>query len=207
MLIKVCGIKYPGNMKEVAAKRPDMMGFIFYAGSPRYMVNHLSPEEVIALPSDIIKTGVFVNESCSEILRIAELYHLDAIQLHGTEIPGECKVINRAGYQVIKAFRIDEDFTFEHTLAYSPSCRFFLFDAHGKGFGGNGIRFNWDKLQSYNVNTPFLLSGGIDAEDVSALKKLDHPLLAGFDINSKFEIQPGEKDPDKIERFITTLRS
>jgi phosphoribosylanthranilate isomerase len=207
MLIKVCGNKYPGNMMEVAAKGPDMMGFIFYPGSPRYMANHLSPEDVKSLPSSIIKTGVFVNESCSEILRVAELYQLDAIQLHGTEIPEECKVINRAGFQIIKAFRIDEEFTFEQTIAYSSSCRFFLFDAYGTGFGGNGIRFNWEKLQAYNVNTPFLLSGGIDAEDVSALKQLDHPLLAGFDINSKFEVQPGEKDPGKIERFITTLRS
>jgi len=194
-------------MKEVATKGPDMMGFIFYPGSPRYIVNHLSPEDLKLLPSNIIKTGVFVNESCPEILRIAELYQLDAIQLHGTELPGECKVIHNAGYQVIKAFRIDEEFSFEQTQAYSSSCRFFLFDAYGEGFGGNGIRFNWDKLQSYNVDTPFLLSGGIAADDVSTLKKLDHPLLVGFDINSKFEIQPGEKDPGKIECFITTLRS
>ena len=192
---------------EVAAKSPDLMGFIFYSGSPRYMINHLTPEDVKLLPSNIIKTGVFVNESCSEILRIAELYELDAIQLHGAETPEDCKVINRAGYQVIKAFRINDEFSFEQTISYSPSCRFFLFDAFGKGFGGNGIRFNWEKLESYSVNTPFFLSGGLEADDVSELKKLDHPLLAGFDINSKFEIQPGEKDPVKIERFITTLRS
>lgn len=207
MLIKVCGIKYPENMMEVAAKGPDLMGFIFYKGSPRYMENHLSPKDVKSLPSNIIKTGVFVNESSYEILRIAELYQLDAIQLHGIETPGACKVLNRAGYQVIKAFRVNDNFSWEKTEPYSPSCQFFLFDAFGKGYGGNGIRFNWEKLQSYNVNIPFLLSGGLETDDVSALKKLDHSLLAGFDINSKFEIQPGEKDPDKVERFITTLRS
>jgi phosphoribosylanthranilate isomerase len=51
------------------------------------------------------------------------------------------------------------------------------------------------------------LSGGLESKDVLELKKLKHQLLAGFDINSKFEIQPGEKDPNKVERFISTLRS
>jgi phosphoribosylanthranilate isomerase len=68
MLIKVCGIKYPENMMEVAAKGPDLMGFIFYSGSPRYMANHLAPDDVKSMPSDIIKTGVFVNESITEIM-------------------------------------------------------------------------------------------------------------------------------------------
>jgi phosphoribosylanthranilate isomerase len=194
-------------MLEVAAKGPDMMGFIFFPGSPRYMANHLTPKDVKSLPLDIIKTGVFVNESSYEILRIAELYQLDAIQLHGTETPGACKVLNNAGYQVLKAFCINDDFAFEQTKPYSPSCRFFLFDAFGTSYGGNGIRFNWEKLQTYNEHTPFLLSGGLAEEDVSELKKLNHPLLAGVDINSKFEIQPGEKDPVKIERFITAIRS
>ena len=183
------------------------MGFIFYAGSPRYMLHHLSSEDVKSLPSNIIKTGVFVNETCDEILRIAELYQLDAIQLHGTETPAVCKTLNSEGYQVLKAFRINETFAFEDTAPYSLSCRFFLFDAFGSGYGGNGIRLNWEKLQSYNGNTPFILSGGLDAKDVLELKNLKHHLLAGFDINSKFEIQPGEKDPDKVERFISKLRA
>lgn len=194
-------------MKDVAATGPDMMGFIFYPGSPRYMPDHLAPEDLASLPSNIIKTGVFVNESCSEILRIAGLYRLDAIQLHGTEIPGECRIISRAGYPVIKAFRIDETFAFEQTTAYSASCKYFLFDAYGEGFGGNGTHFNWKKLQAYRGTTPFLLSGGIDEEDAAALGQLNHPQLAGFDINSKFETEPGIKDPGKIARFIQTLRS
>jgi len=194
-------------MSAIVATGPDMMGFIFYPGSPRYMLHHLTSQDVKSLPSHIIKTGVFVNETCEEILRIAELYQLEAIQLHGTETPAVCKTLNGEGYQVLKAFRINESFAFEDTAPYSLSCRFFLFDAFGSGYGGNGIRFNWEKLQSYDGNTPFLLSGGLDDNDVIELKKLRHPLLAGFDINSKFEIRPGEKDPNKVERFISTLRS
>jgi len=194
-------------MLAIAATGPDMMGFIFYPGSPRYMLHHLTSQDIQSLPSNIIKTGVFVNETCEEILRIAELYHLDAIQLHGTETPVVCEILNGEGYQILKAFQINETFAFEQTESYSLSCRFFLFDAFGSGYGGNGVRFNWEKLQSYDGNTPFLLSGGLDDKDVTELKKLQHHLLAGFDINSKFEIQPGEKDHVKVEHFISTLRS
>ena len=207
MLIKVCGIKYPANMKDINAIGPDMMGFIFYSGSPRYMTNHLTPSDLKSLSSNIIKTGVFVNESSDEILRISELYELNAVQLHGSESPETCKVISRAGFPVFKAFRVNNDFSFEQTEAYMLSCRYFVFDAFGAGYGGNGIRFNWDKLQTYNGETPFLLSGGLAAEDVTTLKDLRHPYLAGFDINSKFEIQPGEKDAVKVEYFISALRS
>lgn len=194
-------------MKAIAAIGPDIMGFIFYPGSPRYMANHLTPDDLKSLPPYIIKTGVFVNESCDEILRIAKLYELNGVQLHGSESPETCKLINQAGFPVLKAFRVTDDFSFEQTEAYSLSCRFFVFDAYGAGYGGNGIRFNWEKLQSYKGDTPFLLSGGIEPEDVVTLKALKHPHLAGFDINSKFEIQPGEKDIIKVKRFISTLRS
>jgi phosphoribosylanthranilate isomerase len=194
-------------MKKIAATDPDIMGFIFYSGSPRYMGNHLTPEDLKSLPPYIIRTGVFVDESCEEILRIAKLYELNGVQLHGSESPESCKVIGRAGYPVLKAFRVNDDFSFEQTEAYSSVCRFFVFDAFGDGFGGNGIRFNWEKLQSYKGDTEFLLSGGIEAGDVVKLKDLKHPRLAGFDINSKFEIQPGEKDVAKVKRFIAKLRS
>ena len=194
-------------MKKVVAADPDIMGFIFYSGSPRYMANHLTPDDLKSLPPYIIRTGVFVDESCEEILRIAKLYGLNGVQLHGSESPETCKLISLAGYSVLKAFRIDDDFSFEQTEAYALSCRFFVFDAFGTGFGGNGIRFNWEKLQLYKGKTEFLLSGGIDAGDVVALKKLRHPRLAGFDINSKFEIKPGEKDIAKVKRFIAKLRS
>ena len=194
-------------MKNINTIGPDMMGFIFYSGSPRYMANHLTPADLKSLSSTIIKTGVFVNESCDEILRISELYELNAVQLHGSESPETCKTISRAGFTVLKAFRVNDDFSFEQTEAYKESCRFFVFDAFGAGYGGNGIRFNWDKLQTYQGDTPFLLSGGLDVEDVQVLKDLKHPHLAGFDINSKFEIQPGEKDTVKVARFISLLRS
>ena len=194
-------------MRAIGKTDPDLMGFIFYPGSPRFMASHLTPEDLDMLPFDIIRTGVFVNESIDEIIRIAKAYKLLAVQLHGSETPETCEILSNEGLQVLKAFSITDDFDFELTSAYSSSCRFFIFDSPGKGHGGNGIPFNWEKLQSYHGETEFLLSGGIQAEDIVELKALKHPKLAGFDINSKFEIQPGEKDVKKVRRFINTIRS
>ena len=207
MFIKVCGIKYPANMKAIGEIDPDIMGFIFYSGSPRYMANHLTPDDLKSLPPYIIKMGVFVNEPIDDLLRIAKLYELNGVQLHGSESPETCEIIKKAGFVVFKAFSITDDFDFTQTEAYSASCRFFLFDASGVGYGGNGIRFNWDKIQSYNGETEFYLSGGIKSEDIKELKELKHPKLIGFDINSGFEIEPGEKDVKKVNHFISNLRS
>ena len=207
MYIKVCGNKYLANMKAIAKTEPEIMGFIFYPGSPRYMANHLTPEDLQSLPHYIIRMGVFVNEPAEEILRIADLYKLHGVQLHGSESPETCKAISTTGLITFKAFSITDDFDFAQTEAYSSSCRFFLFDAPGAGFGGNGIHFNWEKIQSYKGENAFFLSGGIRAEDIVELKELKHPKLIGFDINSTFEIQPGEKDVQKVKRFIRNIRS
>lgn len=207
MLIKVCGMKHPENMHNVAAAEPDMLGFIFYDGTPRYMADHLTPDDLKTLSPKIIKTGVFVNESVDKILRTVEHYGLNAVQLHGDESPELCKIISHTGFPVFKAFRISDDFSFESTEAYALSCRFFIFDAFGKKYGGNGTQFNWEKLKTYDGQTPFLLSGGIEPGDAENLKRVKHPHLAGFDINSKFESEPGLKDIEAVKSFITTLRS
>ncbi len=207
MLIKVCGMKFPENMQNVADAEPDMLGFIFYDGTQRNMADYLTPEDLKKLSPKIIKTGVFVNETADQIIRTVEKYGLNAVQLHGDESPELCKTISRTGFPVFKAFRVSDDFSFESTEAYALSCRFFIFDADGKRYGGNGTQFNWEKLQSYNGQTPFLLSGGIRLEDAEILKTVKHPHLAGFDINSKFEIEPGLKDVASVQSFITTLRS
>ena len=86
MLIKICGMKEPGNVKEVAALHPDMLGFIFYKASPRY-AGDLSPRALERLPAAIGKVGVFVNAETGFIENIVRRYKMDTIQLHGDEPP------------------------------------------------------------------------------------------------------------------------
>ena len=77
----------------------------------------------------------------------------------------------------------------------------------GEEYGGTGKKFNWQLLQQYTGNTPFLLSGGIGAEDVQAVQNFSHPKFAGIDVNSKFEVKPALKDVGKIEDFLDELLS
>ena len=77
---------------------------------------------------------------------------------------------------MIKAFNIHPEFDFSKLDEYTPYCDYFLFDAFGKNAGGNGITFDWELLNKYKGETPFLLSGGIDAEMAESLKLIDHPM-------------------------------
>ena len=204
-LVKVCGMKYPGNIQAVAALHPDFMGFIFYPKSPRY-AEPLSPETLDAIPASIKKIGVFVNEDLENILTIVYKYKLNGVQLHGSEMVSMCAQLKEAGLIVIKAFPIAEAINFIPAKRYEGVCDYFLFDTKTDAYGGSGLKFNWGMLDEYRGETPFLLSGGIAAEDVESIQKINHPKFAGIDLNSKFEIQPGEKDIQLLNTFLKELR-
>jgi phosphoribosylanthranilate isomerase len=203
-LIKICGMKFPSNILAVAALHPDFMGFIFYPKSPRF-AEHLDIATLNALPKSIKKIGVFVNENLENILTIATKYDLDGVQLHGTELVEMCKELRKAGFIVIKAFPIAEAYNFKVTKAYEGACDYFLFDTKTDAYGGSGLKFNWGMLNEYIGETPFLLSGGIAADDAEAILKIEHPKFAGIDLNSKFEVKPGEKNVELLRGFIKEL--
>ena len=202
--IKICGMKNPENILAVAGLHPDFIGFIFYPKSPRYAMP-LDENVLKALPKEILKIGVFVNESLENILTISYKYKLDGVQLHGTELVEMCNKLKSIGYVVIKAFPIAEAYNFKVTKSYQGACDYFLFDTKTDAFGGSGLKFNWKILDEYIGETPFLLSGGINVDDVEAIQKIDHPKFAGVDLNSQFEVNPGFKDVKLLKEFIKTL--
>jgi len=204
--VKVCGMKYPDNIREVAALKPNFIGFIFYPKSPRY-AEPLDDATLKALPKSIKKIGVFVNENLENILTIAYKYKLDGVQLHGTELVEMCKELKLAGYIVIKAFPIAEAYNFKVTKEYEGACDYFLFDTKTDAYGGSGLKFNWTMLDEYVGDTPFLLSGGIAADDAKAILKIEHPKFAGIDLNSKFEIKPGLKNVNLLNSFLREIRT
>jgi len=205
LLIKICGMKFPSNIRSVGAFLPDFMGFIFYPKSPRY-AEPLDVAVLSAIPSDIKKIGVFVNESLEDILTIAHTYKLDGIQLHGAELVNMCKELKEVGYIVIKAFPVAEAYNFKVTKAYEGACDYFLFDTKTDAFGGSGLKFDWSMLNEYTGETPFLLSGGIAADDAEAILEIVHPKFTGIDLNSKFEVKPGEKNVELLRGFLKELR-
>jgi phosphoribosylanthranilate isomerase len=203
--IKVCGMRDPGNIREVAAKKPDIMGFIFFPGSKRFVGFDPDPQIFLSVPDDIKRAGVFVNEEVDFILKSVTDYNLHVVQLHGSESPDLCTSVRNAGYTVVKAFGMGGDFDFKKLSAYSHSCDYFLFDTYTRDHGGSGKQFDWSMLNRYNLKVPFLLSGGICDDDVLRIRELVHPMFYGVDINSRFELSPGLKDAGKIGQFINAL--
>lgn len=203
MKIKVCGLKNAENVYEISQLTIDYAGFIFVEASPRNV--DYSPELMTTMTKlTCKKVGVFVNAPTYFIRAKAELFGLDTLQLHGDEADYQIEDLAK-DYEVIKVFSVDEDFDFDIQLYQSAD--YFLFDTKGKKRGGNGIKFNWDKLSEYNGETPFFLSGGIGPEDVSEILKVQHPKFVGIDVNSGFEILPGLKDTEKLKMFISDLHS
>lgn len=207
MKIKICGMTQSENVNRVVGLDPDLMGFIFHPGSKRYMADKLDTSVSEKIPRGIKKVGVFVNASLSTLLDGYETFGLDALQLHGTESPEFCEELKSRDIRIIKAFSITQAFNFKDTEPYLNYCDFFLFDTSTPRHGGSGLKFDWKKLEEYNYDKPFFLSGGISPEDANTIKSLDYPLLYGVDLNSRFEIRPGIKDIQKLRHFINELRN
>jgi len=197
-------MKYVENIQKVAELQPDYLGFIFYEKSPRNF------EGVIPkLPKGIKKVGVFVNEYIEIVVSLVEEYQLEAVQLHGDETVDYVKQLKQhlPKVEIIKVFGIKDEFNFEFLKPYEEVVDYFLFDTKGKERGGNGVVFNWQVLQNYNLTKPFFLSGGIGLEkvdEINKIKKTGLPIHA-LDVNSKFETKPGVKSIDKLKKFKKLL--
>lgn len=203
MKIKVCGMKIPENIKAVAELEIDYMGFIFYEPSPRFVGSDLSIND--ALDEGIKGVGVFVDEPIENVQMLLNKHSLKLVQLHGMESPEYCQEMKEAGYTVIKAFRVGEDFDFNSLEKYLSACDYFLFDTKGKTHGGTGKKFNWTILQQYTYNKPFFLSGGIGPADFKVINAFKHPQLYALDLNSRFEISPGEKNTTELNYFLEKI--
>lgn len=195
----------PGNVREVAEAKPDFMGFIFYPESKRYVGKSADERLFSNVPARIIKTGVFVNENPEKIMKFIRRFRLDAIQLHGSEPPDYCNFYKSKGLITLKAFGIGNDFDFDMLIPYLKSCDYFLFDTMTKNYGGSGIRFDWSKLDEYQLDKEFFLSGGIGYEDIHDLRTFNHKGFYAVDINSRFESSTGIKDSERIKTFIKEI--
>lgn len=211
LLIKVCGMKYSENIRQTDLLKPDIMGFIFYEKSQRYVES--VPEY---LPVYCKRAGVFVDQNMDFILSKANEYKLNIIQLHGSESPDICNELTQKGFDVIKVFHIpvestslsDEKSSYINSITapYEGKCNYFLFDTSCREYGGSGKAFDWNIIKSYSGKTPFLLSGGISPEKLEELECFNHENWAGIDINSRFETSPGLKNIKLLKQFITDFR-
>jgi len=202
MTIKVCGMREAENIREVERLGIDMMGFIFWPKSSRYV-----SERPDYLPTNCKRVGVFVDEEIEQVKHIADEYQLDMIQLHGSELPDYICGLRAdvSSPAIIKAFNIATKEDFEITKPYEGIVDYFLFDTKGPSVGGNGVKFDWTVLADYVGKTPFLLSGGIGPDDAARIRSFHHPKQAGIDLNSRFELAPGMKDVSALRKFLNEL--
>ena len=202
-LIKVCGMRDAQNILDIAALHPDMMGFIFFPASKRFVGEGF---DVPLLHDSIEKVGVFVDEKPEKIICTLKILGFQTAQLHGSETPGDCGLVRKAGFKVMKAFGLYEGFDWDNLVQFKPVTDCFLFDTKTSKHGGSGRKFNWKLLENYKLDHPFLLSGGIGPEDWAALSGFDYPQCIGFDINSGFETAPAVKDVSLVRQFVDKIR-
>lgn len=201
--LKICGMKVPANIADAVALQPDYLGFIFYPASKRF-IGHLDPAVVSAIPAAIKTTGVFVNEDLETVKAAITRYQLKAVQLHGTESPEYCKLLQEE-ILVIKAFGINADFDFTTLQPYEAVVDYFLFDTQTPEHGGSGKTFSWQLLENYTLQEPYFLSGGIGLESVAELKEIKDERLYAIDVNSRFELSAGLKDITQLIAFKKLL--
>ena len=208
--LKVCGLTQLTQIQELISLNTDFLGFIFYEKSPRFVLNHLSLEEISEINHQG-KVGVFVNETVEKISEISEKAKLNFIQLHGDEdeefILKLRKFIGK-NIKIIKVIRIgNQSFDeLQKTINQQPSTvNYLLFDTDSKAFGGTGKTYDWQILNEIEITIPYFLSGGISLENIHQLSTINHQPLA-LDINSKFETEPGSKDLEKIKTFKSLLK-
>lgn len=234
-MIKVCGMRDSENIRAVAELKVDLMGFVFYPKSPRYVQMISSQAGIIPdyseerlqkmkkkeeeepknaeLPPPR-KVGVFVDDMPQNIVTRVYNYDLDYVQLHGNELPLMLDNLRRTldpdihpGIKIIKAISVKTKDDVRRWLDYRETADMFLFDTQCEVYGGSGERFDWSVLESYDGDIPFLLSGGIGPDDAERVLAFHHPMCVGIDLNSRFETEPGVKDVARLKAFIDILRT
>lgn len=229
MIIKVCGMRDTENIRAVSELDIDMMGFIFWQKSPRFVMMISSQAGIIPDYSEeelkkrkgekspaanrVKRVGVFVDDMPQSIVTRVYNYNLDYVQLHGEESREmienfRCTVDPdiKPGIKIIKTISVGCKDDLQKCKDYVGVVDMFLFDTKCDNAGGSGEQFDWSILDEYDGDIPFLLSGGIGPDDAEKVKAFHHPQFAGIDLNSRFETEPGVKDVEKLKKFISELK-
>ncbi|KEK22219.1 phosphoribosylanthranilate isomerase [Bacillus gaemokensis] len=196
MKVKICGITDLETAKKACEYGADAIGFVF-AKSKREIAPEQARKIIAKLPMDVMKIGVFVNESVEVIQKIAEECGLTHVQLHGEE---ENHHIRRLNIPSIKAVGVNSEQDIPQMVGYETN--YILFDSpKGKFQGGNGKTFSWKLLKHMpeDLRKKSILAGGLHIGNVEKAIKMVRPYMV--DVSSGVETD-GKKDAEKIKQFI-----
>ena len=207
--VKICGITDVDAMEAAMDGGADMVGFVFYPKSPRAIDPAEAAELADILPEDIQRVGLFVDADDALLDRVISQLRLDVIQCHGQESPERVQAIRlEYGLPVIKAIAIAEPADVAAMEAYLDVADQLLFDTKpppGADLpGGNAVSFDWTLLQGKKIDLPWMLAGGLTAENVAEAIKISGAKTV--DVSSGVETAPGQKDPAKILAFIKAAK-
>lgn len=200
MKVKICGITDLYTAEKAVEYGTDALGFVF-AKSKRQVDVETVRKIVTQINSDVLKVGVFVNESPDKIRNISEICRLDFVQLHGNE---PFDIYQQFAAKMIKAFGVKDTVDLEKAAHY-PSQYILLDSPKGKYEGGNGQTFNWQLINKNRLqNKQIILAGGLTEENVKQAIEIVQPYMV--DVSSGVETN-GKKDVKKIKEFINVVKS
>lgn len=200
--IKICGITNKIDALAAAELGVDMLGFVFYKNSKRYVDPRTAEDIINELPPSIRRVGVFVDETRDDVCRIAQDVFLDTLQFHGDETPAYCASFGNK-YKVIKAFRLKDKEDLKKINDYGTD--FYLLDTYKRdSIGGTGATFDWKILKDFEILKPVILSGGLTPGNVGSAIKEIAPF--GVDVSTGVENSPGKKDPALMKKFVENVR-
>ena len=210
--VKICGLSNTETLDAALDAGADYVGFVFYGPSPRNIDYAKARELAKQTGSRAKKVALTVNADDQKIDEICDALQPDFIQAHGSETPERIAHIrDRTGVPVIKAIKVKDITDINSASGYQGSAEMILFDAkapeslEGALPGGNGITFDWSLLGDEQAQPRFMLSGGLDADNLREAVRITNAPIA--DVSSGVETSPGVKNVDLIKAFVSAVKT
>jgi phosphoribosylanthranilate isomerase len=201
VLVKICGVTRAEDAEAAAAAGADLVGLNFWPRSRRHVSVAQALEIAAALPGDVKKVGVFVNQPAPLVLDVAARVGLDLIQLHGDEDSAYASALGRA---YVRALRVGRSADLRAAADFAAAA-FLLLDAPSSGYGGSGTTFDWALAEEARQSgLRFLLAGGLGPDNVAGAVRQVRPL--GVDVAGGVESAPGIKDHALMRRFVDAAK-
>ncbi|MDO8839241.1 MAG: phosphoribosylanthranilate isomerase [Parvibaculum sp.] len=209
--VKICGLSTPETIEASVAAGADYLGFIFYPKSPRNISLAQARALAAGVPSSVLKVSLTVDADDRTLDGVVEALQPDILQLHGAETPDRLvELKSRYGITLMKVIGVAEPGDPELCEIYRDSADLLLFDAKppksmaGALPGGNGLVFDWSLIAGHRPDMPWMLSGGLTAENVAEAIRITG--AEAVDVSSGVESAPGKKDPAAIAAFIRAAK-
>jgi phosphoribosylanthranilate isomerase len=208
--VKICGLRTPADVTAVAQSGAAYAGFVFFAKSPRNLTLPQARLAALAAPPGLAKVALTVDADDATLDAIVEAVPLDFLQLHGHESPDRvAQVRARYGLPVMKAIGLADEGDLPAIFEYSTVADQILIDAkppRGADLpGGNGLAFDWRLLAGRRWLRPWMLAGGLTAENVAEAVRLTG--ARQVDVSSGVESAPGVKDAARIAAFVAAANA